>query len=232
MPEQITSQSLSSSSKLNRGHDPEQAFCTSGPLEGHKGLCFLKPIVDHPMIDIGEYTYYDDPNGPEHFVDKCVRYHYDFAGDRLVIGRFCAIATGVQFIMNGANHLLDGFSTYPFAAFHEDWAMPDLKWPDHGRGDTVIGHDVWIGREATIMPGVTIGNGAIIGTKALVIKDVAPYTIVGGNPAQTLKSRFDETTIARLEAIAWWHWSAEKLTRHLDAIRQLDMDVLEQAASL
>ncbi len=233
MPEHTDNNDHASiNARKKTGHDPARAICTSGPLAGYKGLCFLKPIIDHPMIEIGDYTYYDDPQGPEHFVEKCVRYHYDFTGDRLVIGRFCAIATGVQFIMNGANHLLNGFSTYPFAAFSDDWAMPEFEWASQSRGDTVIGHDVWIGTDATILPGISIGNGAIIGAKAVVTKDVEPYTAVGGNPSKTLKKRFDEVTIQRLEEIAWWHWSAEKLTQHLDAIRQLDMDVLEQAAGL
>ena len=212
-------------SDIKRGPNPEQTH----PMQGVNQIAFLKPIVDHPMIEIGEYTYYDDPAGPENFLANCVRYHFEHMGDRLKIGRFCAIATGAEFIMNGANHALDGFSTYPFAIFGEGWEDPDANWARGSRGDTTIGNDVWIGTNAVIMPGVTIGDGAIIGSCSVVASDVPAYGIAVGNPAHTIKRRFDEQTIARLLEIAWWDWPAEKITRNLSAIRAQDLSALEAA---
>lgn len=199
------------------------------PIATFPQLGFLNQLVEHPQIQIGDYSYYDDPAGPEHFLEKCVRYHFDFIGDKLIIGRFCALATGVQFIMNGANHPMDGFSTYPFAAMGGGWEL-GANWPDNSRGDTIVGNDVWIGREAMIMPGVSIGDGAIVGSRAVVTRDVPPYGIVAGNPGRVVKLRFDKQTVGRLRRIAWWDWDAEKLTRNLDAIRGLDLDALEQVA--
>ena len=207
------------------------------PLDPHRmpgfpRVGFLKPLVDRPNIEIGDYTYYDDPDGPEHFVEKCVLYHYDFVGDRLVIGRFCALAEGVTFIMNGANHATGGFSTYPFNIFGDGWeqGFDPRSWEDEMRGDTIVGNDVWIGMQATILPGVSIGDGAIVAAKAVVSADVPPYAIVAGNPARVVKTRCDEDTIRRLLAIAWWDWPAERISRHLDAIRGVDIDRLEAVA--
>lgn len=201
------------------------------PMAGVKQVAFLRPIVDHPMIEIGAYTYYDDPAGPEDFVRRCVRYHFDHMRDRLVIGRFCAIATGVEFIMNGANHAIDGFSTYPFAIFGQGWEDPDIDWRKGSRGDIVIGNDVWIGADAVILPGVSIGDGAIIGARAVVASDVPPYAIAVGNPARVIRRRFDDRTVDRLLAIAWWNWPAEKITAHRKAITGADLSALEAAAS-
>lgn len=183
------------------------------PLAGYERLCFLKNVVDHPQITVGDYTYYDDFEDVQNF-QKHVRYLFDFTGDRLVIGKFCMIASGVEFVMNGANHLASAVSAYPFVVFGGDWAgaMDGKTYPT--KGDTTVGHDVWIGYRATILPGVTIGNGAIVGAHAVVTRDVAPYTIVGGNPAQLIRPRFDAATTARLLAVAWWHWPIEKITRH------------------
>ncbi|WP_187969487.1 CatB-related O-acetyltransferase [Aquibium microcysteis] len=202
------------------------------PMHGFPRVGFLKPLVDRPNIEIGDYTYYDDPAGPEHFAEKCVLHHYDFVGDRLVIGRFCAIAEGVTFIMNGANHATGGFSTYPFNIFGRGWeaGFDPQTWADEMRGDTRVGNDVWIGMEATILPGVTIGDGAIVAAKAVVSADVPPYAVVAGNPARVVRMRFDDDTIGRLLAVAWWNWPAERVTRHLDAIRAADIDRLERAA--
>jgi virginiamycin A acetyltransferase len=202
------------------------------PIYLHPRVGFLKPLVDRPNIEIGEYTYYDDPEGPDNFVEKCVLHHYEFIGDKLIIGRFCAIAEGARFIMNGANHVLGGFSTYPFNIFGQGWerGFDEESWRREIRGDTVIGNDVWIGFDAVIMPGVKIGDGAIVGGKAVVTRDVPPYAVVAGNPARVVKMRFDPATIERLLEIAWWHWSPEKITRHLDAIRGNDLARLEAAA--
>ncbi len=199
-------------------------------MPGVDQVAFLKLVIDHPMVEIGEYTYYDDPDGPEKFLETCVRYHFEHMRDRLVIGRFCAIASKVQFIMNGANHALDGFSTYPFAIFGEGWEDPDLDWSKGSRGDIVIGNDVWIGAEAMILPGVAIGDGAIIGARAVVASDVPAYAIAAGNPARTVKRRFDDATIQRLLAIAWWDWPPEKITANLNAIRGANLAALEAAA--
>jgi virginiamycin A acetyltransferase len=196
-------------------------------MPGAERLAFLKNVVTRPTIEIGDYTYYDDPSGVDQF-EKNVLYHFDFIGDRLVIGRYCSIAAETRFIMNGGNHATDWFTTFPFPAFGEGWevAMPEA-WPY--RGDTVVGHDVWIGYGATIMPGVQIGNGAIIATKAVVTKDVAPYSIVGGHPAEVIRFRFDEETRQALGEIAWWDWDADKVTRNVQAICAADLEALKAA---
>jgi virginiamycin A acetyltransferase len=196
------------------------------PMEGFPQICFIKNTVTNPNIIIGDFTYYDDPEDSEDF-ERNVLYHFPFIGDRLVIGKFCAIAKGAQFIMNGANHKLSGFSTFPFYIFGNGWekAMPkpeDLPY----KGDTIIGNDVWIGYKALIMPGVKIGNGAIISSQAVVTTDVPAYAIVGGNPAKVIKSRFPDEIVMELEKLAWWDWSVEKITQHLAAIMSNDINTL------
>ncbi len=210
-------------------HGPSPS--TLHPMAGFPQVVFLNAVVTRSNIAVGDYSYYDDPDGAEHFQDRNVLYHYDFTGDRLVIGRFVAIAKGVQFIMNGANHQLDGFSTYPFSIFGNGWekGMDPEIFIRQSRGDTTVGNDVWIGRDARILPGVTIGDGAIIGAYAIVASDVPDYAVVVGNPARVVKKRFDDQTIAALEAIAWWHWDAQKITRNLSAIRGNDLAALEAA---
>jgi virginiamycin A acetyltransferase len=202
------------------------------PMPMHPRVGFLKPLLEgRTNIEVGEFTYYDDPDGPEHFAERCVLYHYDFVGDRLVIGRFCALAQGVAFIMNGANHAMSGFSTYPFNIFGHGWEQGfDVgTWEAENRGDTIVGHDVWMGMGAMVMPGVTIGHGAIIAARSVVTHDVPPYAIVGGNPARTMRMRFDERTVERLLAVAWWDWPVDKISRNLDAIRGADIARLESA---
>lgn len=202
------------------------------PMQGFPQIVYLSQVVTRANIEVGAYSYYDDPDGAERFEERNVLYHYDFQGDRLVIGKFVAIAKDVRFIMNGANHLMDGFSTYPFSIFGNGWekGMNMSEFQRQSRGDTVIGNDVWIGREARVMPGVTIGNGAVIGAFSVVASDVPAYAIVAGNPARMIRRRFDDETIARLEQIAWWNWDAEKLTRNLGAIRSNDLAALAVAA--
>ncbi|KQZ83019.1 chloramphenicol acetyltransferase [Mesorhizobium sp. Root157] len=202
------------------------------PIFMHPRVGFLKALVDAPNIEIGDFTYYDDPEGPDKFVERCVLHHYPFIGDRLVIGRFCAIAEGARFIMNGANHAMSGFSTYPFNIFGHGWeeGFDIASWEKENRGDTVIGNDVWIGMEAIVMPGVTIGHGAIVAAKSVVTHDVPPYAIVAGNAAKVVKTRFDERTVEKLIRLAWWDWPIDKITRNLDAIRGSDLDRLETAA--
>jgi virginiamycin A acetyltransferase len=197
----------------------------------HKRVGFLKSLVTSPNIEIGDYTYYDDPEGPDLFEHKCVLHHYPFIGDKLIIGKFCAIAEGARFIMNGANHALSGFSTYPFNIFGAGWEKGfDVKtWEQEIRGDTVIGNDVWIGMEAIVMPGVKIGHGSIVAAKSVVTHDVPPYTVVAGNAAKVVKPRFDAHTTKRLLTIAWWDWPADKITRNVDAIRGADLKAMEAA---
>lgn len=201
------------------------------PIQMHHRVGFLKPLVTAENIEIGDFTYYDDPDGPDLFQTKCVLHHYPFIGDKLIIGKFCAIAEGARFIMNGANHALSGFSTYPFNIFGHGWekGFDQATWTKEVRGDTVIGNDVWIGMEAVIMPGVSVGNGAIIAAKAVVTHDVPHYGIYAGNPAKLVKMRFDDETIKRLLDIAWWDWDTDKIGRNLDAIRGTDIDRLEEA---
>jgi virginiamycin A acetyltransferase len=196
------------------------------PMPGFSQVCFIKNTVTNPNIIIGDYTYYDDPEDSENF-ERNVLYHYPFVGDKLIIGKFCALATGVKFIMNGANHQMSGFSTYPFYIFGNGWekVAPSLG-QEVFKGDTVIGNDVWIGYESLIMPGVKIGDGAIIAAKSLVVKDVPAYTIFGGNPAQLIRQRFSDTVIKTLLEIAWWDWEIEKITRHLDKIVNADIKAL------
>ncbi|WP_428225127.1 CatB-related O-acetyltransferase [Flavobacterium sp.] len=196
------------------------------PLNGYNKLCFLKNIIQNPNIIVGDYTYYDDFDDVENF-EKNVKYHFDFTGDKLIIGKFCMLASGVKFIMNGANHLTEAISAYPFAIFGHDWqdAMEGKSYPT--KGDTVIGNDVWIGHNATIMAGVTIGDGAIIATNATVTRDVAPYTIVGGNPAQLIRKRFSNEVIDLLLEKQWWHWDIAKITQNIQLLTSNDFDKLK-----
>ncbi|WP_426239918.1 CatB-related O-acetyltransferase [Pararhizobium sp. DWP1-1-3] len=201
------------------------------PVAAFPQIGFLKNIIRSPLITAGDFSYYDDPAGPEHFEEKCVLYHYDFIGDRLEIGRYCALAQGVTFIMNGANHAMQGFSTYPFGIFPGAWrdGFNPAGYASGYRGDTTVGNDVWIGTKPTIMPGVTIGDGAIIGAHAVVAKDVPPYSVVAGNPGRVVKLRFSDDIVERLQAIAWWNWPVDKVSRHISAITGADIEALENA---
>ncbi len=197
------------------------------PMKGFPQICFIKNTIINPNITIGDYTYYDDLEDSENF-ERNVLYHFPFIGDKLIIGKFCALATGVKFIMNGANHKMSGFSSYPFQIFGNGW---EKVTPQPGelpnKGDTVVGNDVWIGYEALIMPGVEIGNGAIIASKSVVVKNVSPYTIVGGNPAKVIKKRFANDVIEMLLVISWWNWDIEKITRNLEQIVGGDIEALK-----
>lgn len=195
----------------------------------YKRTVFLKNVIKRPNIIVGDYSYYDDPAGADNFENTNVLYHYDFSPEKLIIGKFCAIATGAKFIMSSANHKMDGFSTFPFFIFRRGWEENfDMKCLPY-KGDTVIGNDVWIGYDATIMPGVHVGDGAIIGAKAVVTKNVPPYAIVGGNPAKIIRTRFDEATIAELQNIAWWNWPHDKISRNISAIMGNDLNALRNA---
>ena len=197
------------------------------PLKNYDRLCFLKNIIKNPNIIVGDYTYYDDFEDVHNF-EKNVKYHFDFTGDQLIIGKFCMIASDVKFIMNGANHLSNAISTYPFSIFGNGWenAMEGKAYPN--KGNIEIGNDVWIGYNATIMTGVKIGDGAIIATNATVVADVKPYTIVGGNPAKEIKKRFSPEFIERLLKLQWWNWDIEKITKNVQNLTDLDIDKLEK----
>lgn len=187
-------------------------------------VIFLKNFIKNPKIEVGDYTYYHDMHHPEKFEEENIILLNEC---RLKIGKFCQIAHGTKFIMADANHPMSGFSTFPFFVYGEEWGnyTPDLDL----KGDTIIGNDVWFGHQSTIMPAVTIGNGAIIGAKSVVTKDVPAYTIVGGNPAKQIRQRFSDDVIKELEKIAWWDWDYEKISRNLQAITGADIQVLKNA---
>ena len=198
--------------------NPEKIF----PRSGDKETVYLKPIIANPNISVGEFTMYNDfVNDPMQFERNNVLYQYPINHDKLIIGKFCSIACGAKFIFNSANHTLSSVSTYPCPIFFEEWGLniKDVTKAWDNKGDIVIGNDVWIGYEAVIMAGVTIGDGAIIGTRAVVTKDVPPYTIVGGVPAKPIRKRFDNETLEELLKIRWWDWSEEKIARNITAIQ-------------
>lgn len=197
------------------------------PMAGFPQVCFIKNTVTHPNISVGDYTYYDDPVDSEDF-ERNVLYHFPFVGDKLIIGKFCALSRGIRFIMNGANHKMSGFSTYPFEIFGKDWQRVTPQGHEYlYKGDTVIGNDVWMGYEAVIMPGIQIGDGAIVAAQSVVTKDVPPYTIVGGNPARVIRQRFPDEVVQALLDIAWWNWDVEKITANLEQIVDADLAALQ-----
>lgn len=201
---------------------------TLHPMAGQPRVVLLAPLITSPLIEVGAFTYYDDPDDATAFETRNVLYHY--GPERLVIGRYCALATGVRFLMNGANHRLDGPSTFPFPSMGGSWAENvDLLVDLPSRGDTVVGDDVWIGNGATVMPGVRIGHGAVVAAGSVVVTDVPDYGVVGGNPARLLKRRFDDRTVERLLAVAWWDWPVEHVTAHQRTIMAGTVDELEAA---
>ena len=200
------------------------------PRSGDTQTVYLKSVVTNPNIIVGDYTIYNDfVRDPRDFQENNVLYQYLVNRDRLVIGRFCSIACGAKFLFTSANHTMKSLSTYPFPIFFEEWGLnsADVASAWDNRGDIVIGSDVWIGYEAAVLSGVTIGDGAIIGARAVVTKDVPPYTIVGGVPARHIRRRFDEETIARLMALRWWEWPYERIKENLPAIQSGRMDELK-----
>lgn len=194
--------------------------------------CFIRNVIKAPNISVGEYTYYDSEDHPELFEQTNVLFNYPFFGDKLIIGKFCQIAHGTTFIMGAANHRLGSATTYPFNVMGGVWreiSTPHIEELPH-KGDTVIGNDVWLGRNCTILPGVKIGNGAIVAACSVVTKDVAPYTVVGGNPARFLKKRFDDGTAALLEELRWWDLPPEELTEIIPVL--CDTDIKRAAEKL
>ncbi len=196
------------------GPDPNAVH----PIDRLPRICFIKNTVTRPNIIVGDYTYYDDPDDSEHFEDH-VTHHYDFIGDKLIIGKFCAIATGIKFIMNGANHQMNGLTTYPFAILGNGWekCVPDLSDLPL-KGDTIVGNDVWIGQNVTILPGVHIGDGAVIGANSVVASDIPPYTTAVGNPCKVIKKRFNDETIKRLLELKWWDWDSDKIFANMEIL--------------
>ncbi len=190
---------------------------------------YLKNIISDPNIIVGDYTIYNDfHSDPVLFEKNNVLYHYPVNKDRLIIGKFCSIACGTKFIFTSANHTLGSLSTYPFPIFFEEWGLDKKQvasaWDN--KGDTIIGNDVWIGYEAVILSGIHIGDGAIIGTRAVVTKDVPPYTVVGGIPAKEIRKRFDEETVKQLQQLRWWDWPYDKIQEFLPYIMNGEVDKL------
>lgn len=201
------------------------------PRSGDKETIYLKNVITNPNIKVGDFTMYNDfVNDPTKFETNNVLYHYPINHDKLQIGKFCSIACGAKFLFNSANHTLSSLSSYPFPLFFEEWRLEreDVTRAWDNKGDIIIGNDVWIGYEAVILAGVTIGDGAIIGTRAVVTKDVPPYTIVGGVPAKPIKRRFSEETISELLEIQWWNWSKEKIAKNINAIQNGNIEQLKR----
>lgn len=199
------------------------------PRPGDRETVYLKHVVTDPRIVVGDFTmYHDFVRDPRQFEKNNVLYHYPVNGDRLLIGKFCSIACGAKFLFNGGNHTLNALSVYPFPIFFDEWQLEkeDVASAWENKGDIVIGNDVWIGYEAVVMAGVTIGDGAVIGTRAVVTRDVAPYTIVGGVPARPLRTRFSEETAAVLLRLQWWDWPVERIRRSIGAIKAGDVEAL------
>ena len=202
------------------------------PRTGDKQTVYLRAVVKDPSISIGAYTmYHDFVNDHVDFEKNNVLYHYPINKDRLQMGKFCSVACGAKFIFTSANHAMGSLSTYPFPLFFEEWGTPISEVPTawDNKGDIVIGNDVWIGYEAVILSGVHIGDGAIIGTRAVVTKDVEPYTIVGGVPARPIRKRFDQETILKLEALRWWDLPFAQIKQLLPYIKRGDAQALLEA---
>lgn len=193
--------------------------------------CFIRNVIAAPNISVGDYTYYDDPVDPTGFERNNVLFNYPEFGDRLIIGKFCQIASGVKFIMGPTNHRLCSVTTYPFNVFGGVWSE---RTPPHmeqlpRKGDTIVGSDVWIGRESVVMPGVKIGDGAIIAAYSVVAGDVPPYTLYGGNPARFIKKRFDDALTALLLRLKWWDLPPEELAKLLPLLCDGDLERVRAA---
>ena len=198
------------------------------PNEHIKSICYVKNAITRNNIIVGDYTYYDDINGAEKF-EEHVTHHYEFIGDKLIIGKFCAIAKGIEFVMNGANHRMCSVTTYPFNIMGNGWEKSTPTLADLPlKGDTVIGNDVWIGQNVTVMPGVHIGDGAIIAANSVVVKDIPPYHIAGGNPCKIIKKRFDDELIDYLLTIKWWDWPVRKIFDNLETLCSGDLTKIKE----
>lgn len=205
------------------GPDPKAIF----PNKNIPSLCFIKNVITRKNILVGEYTYYDDVDGADKF-EEHVTHHYEFLGDKLIIGKFCAIAKGVEFIMNGANHRMCSVTTYPFNIMGNGWEKSAPSFDELPyKGDTVIGNDVWVGQNVTFLPGVKVGDGAIIAANSVVSKDVPPYHIVGGNPIKIIRKRFDDELIEYLLKLKWWDWNPQKIFDNLEILCSGDLNKIK-----
>ena len=208
---------------MNYGPDKNEKF----PNKNVPSVCFIKNVITRPNIEVGDYTYYDDANGADKF-EEHVTHHYEFLGDKLIIGKFCQIASGIKIIMNGANHRMNSVTTYPFNIMGNGWKKVTPKLTDLPfKGDTVIGNDVWIGQNVTILPGVHIGDGAIIGANSVVTKDIPAYHIAAGNPCKVIRKRFSEELINYLEEVKWWNWEEEKIFKNLEILCSSDLEKIK-----
>lgn len=201
------------------------------PRSNDDRIVYLKNVITKPNIEVGDYTIYNDfVHDPRDFEKNNVLYHYPINGDKLKIGRYCSIACGSKFLFTSGNHALASLSTYTFPIFYEEWGLDakDICGAWDNKGDIIVGNDVWIGFEAVILSGVTIGDGAIIGARAVVTKDVPPYTIVGGVPAKTIRKRFDDRTIEKLLSLRWWDRDETTVKKAIPAIRSGNVDALEK----
>ena len=201
--------------------DPNVVF----PRPDVPDMTLVRPTITRPNIEVGEYTYFSGRDFESH-----VTHHYPFYGDKLIIGKFCQIAAGVEFIMNGANHQMNALSTYPFYVLGWEQEPPDMA-DLPVKGNTVVGNDVWIGQNVTILPGVCIGDGAIIGAESVVAGDVAPYTIVAGNPARLIRRRFDDKTQALLERLRWWDRPPEEIEQLIPLLSCRDLERVHRELS-
>lgn len=193
------------------------------PRTGDKQTVYLNAVIKDTQIEVGDYTIYNDfVANPLLFEKNNVLYHYPILREKLIIGKFCSIACGTKFLFNCANHSLKSLSTYTFPLFYEEWELEksNITTAWDNKGDIVIGNDVWIGYEAVIMAGVHIGDGAIIAARAVVTKDVPPYTIVGGTPAKEIRKRFDAEVIQQLLMLKWWDWSTDEIRQCLPYIME------------
>ena len=203
------------------------------PHPGDTQTIYLRQAITDPAISVGEYTIYNDfIQDPAGFEKNNVLYHYPIHREQLVIGKFCFIACGAKFLFNCANHALNSLSTYTFPLFYQEWGLDkeNITQAWNNKGDIVLGNDVWIGFEAVILAGVTIGNGAIVGARAVVTKDVPPYTIVGGVPAKSIRKRFSQEVITRLEKLRWWDWPENWIRQNIHAIQAGNLEQLEEFA--
>ncbi len=197
------------------------------PNKNIPSVCFIKNVITRPNIEVGDYTYYDDIKGADKF-EKHVTHHYEFLGDKLIIGKFCQIASGIKIIMNGANHRMNSVTTYPFNIMGNGWEKVTPKLEDLPfKGDTIIGNDVWIGQNVTILPGVHIGDGAIIGANSVVTKNIPAYHIAGGNPCKIIRKRFNDELINCLEEIKWWDWEEKKIFDNLEILCSNDIEKIK-----
>jgi len=199
------------------------------PRSADKSVVYLKNVIDDPDVTVGDYTMYSDwINDPRQFLKNNVLYHYKINREKLVIGKFCSLACGAKFMFTSGNHAMKSLSTYPFPIFFEEWGLPvgEITSAWDNKGDITVGNDVWLGFDCVVMQGVRIGDGAIIGARSVVTKDIPPYCVAAGSPARIIRKRFDDSTVEKLLSVKWWEWPDEKIKARLKAIRNGDISGL------